>query len=348
MATAETDALEVVSSDQILAIDGRMKSLVDQYVAPFQNEGHRVRALMSLMYDPDKLGLRYEATETRTAIDTVTYGGGNCISLANAFVALSRYAGLEAEFISARMQENWQAQNDLFFVSRHITARVKLESGAFATIEFEWIVPPEQARYWNITDERAFAEFYSNIAVDRLESGDLGAAVANLRQAIELDPTYTHAWNNLGVVFGRMGRATEAEQAYLAALRIDRSNLSALNNLELLYHGQGKSVLAAKLQKRLDQYRRRNPYYLIELAKEHISDGSYDQAVKLAKKAIRKQEDEHHFYFVLASAYAYMARLDKFEEYLMKAQFHAEGGDSQSRYQKKLELLHRDTTMTGS
>lgn len=328
---------------EILALDDRLKNLVDEHVTPSMTKAVKVRSLMNLMYNPDKLGLVYQAAETRTAIETVDNGGGNCVSLANTLVALGRYAGLKVDYISARLEENWQRQGDYLLVSRHTTARVEVDAGAFVTIEFEWIIPRGEGRYDVISDERAFAEFYSNLAVDLMGSGDTAGAIAYLQRALEVDPEFASAWNNLGVVYRRAGQVENAEEAYKRALRRDRSNLSAMINLELLYRNLGRQEKAEKYQKRLERYRRRNPYYLIELAEECIAEGDYTAAVKFAKRAIRRRKSEHHFYFVLARAYAHTDRSERCERSLEKAFSRAPGEDSRARYQQKLELVRQGT-----
>ncbi|MCP4897213.1 MAG: tetratricopeptide repeat protein [bacterium] len=342
VSTATSQSHSIPNQDQILALDSHLKDLVEEKVMRFMSTEQRVRALMSLMYDPDKMGLVYQTAETRTAVEAVKHGGGNCISLANTLVALGRYAGLHVEFVSAQLKENWKRQGDVLLVTRHTTARVELDSGAHVTIEFDWIIPRGKGRYEVISDERAFSEFYTNLAVDLMAAGKSAAAVTHLDQALRIDPKFTYAWNNLGVAYRQLGQVEEAERAFRQSLKMDRMNLSALINLDLLYRSLGQKI-AVKLQRRLDNYRRRNPYYLIELAEECITEGEYKAALRLAKKAIRKQEDESHFYFVLARAYAYLDRFRQLEKSLEKAQSRAENEDSRARYQRKLDLVRRRT-----
>ena len=67
--------------------------------------------------------------------------------------------------------------------------------------------------------------------------GLLEEAIAVLRQATSLRPTYANAYHNLGNVLDRAGRVEEAKQAYHAALRINpaleeaRYNLAALGDM---------------------------------------------------------------------------------------------------------------------
>jgi tetratricopeptide (TPR) repeat protein len=56
-------------------------------------------------------------------------------------------------------------------------------------------------------------------------------AVEAYRRVVALDPGYAAAWNNLGLLFHRMGRYAEAREAYQAALRADAALAEAAYNL---------------------------------------------------------------------------------------------------------------------
>ena len=68
----------------------------------------------------------------------------------------------------------------------------------------------------------------------------------------------------------------------------------------------GNTKKAEKYSKKLERYRRKNSYYMIELSKQEIENGNYSKALRWAKKGIKKHSEEHEFYFVAAKAYAYL------------------------------------------
>ena len=53
------------------------------------------------------------------------------------------------------------------------------------------------------------------------------------QRAIDLDPTYAPAWNNLGIAFEQEGRFDEAREAYEAALNLDPDNFMIEQNYDL-------------------------------------------------------------------------------------------------------------------
>jgi Flp pilus assembly protein TadD len=136
-----------------------------------------------------------------------------------------------------------------------------------------------------------------------------------------------------------MNQLDKAEYAYQQALSKNKSDLSALNNLAILYQMTGKIKNAEKYSEKLEQYLRKNPYYMIKLAKQEIEKGNYSEALKWAKKAIKKHGDEHEFYFVAAKAYAYLGDKDKAMLNLELSEKYALQSRNKSQYSRKLELL---------
>jgi len=58
-------------------------------------------------------------------------------------------------------------------------------------------------------------------------------ALYRWQRAIDLDPTYAPAWNNLGIAFEREGRFDEAREAYETALDLDPDNFMIEQNYDL-------------------------------------------------------------------------------------------------------------------
>lgn len=79
-----------------------------------------------------------------------------------------------------------------------------------------------------------------------LRLGRLGQAERLLRRAVDMDPTYAPAWNNLGVVLMETGRIGEATEVFRRAYATDNGNSDQIrDNLRLAlsrledrgYHG---------------------------------------------------------------------------------------------------------------
>ena len=323
----------------ILALNARMRSMIDLFVKPIDYKDRRAQELYRLMFDADKFALQYDNSYTKTAIETVETGSGNCVSLANAFVAMARYAGLNARFLNVRVPDNWQRESDVYYKLTHISASVKVSVTDYLAIEYQWMGTLNRAKKEIISDEQAFGSFYSNRGIELLMNDNFDAAIEHLQYAVKLDPDSAHNWSNLGTAYRRMNKLDEAEQAYKRALKEDRDDPTALNNLAFLYQLRGETKLAAKYNKRLERYHLKNPYYLIKLAKDEMQKGDFDKALRYTRKAIRKRDDEHEFYFVAAKIYAHMGKTEKAMENLELAEKYAMNARNRNLYARKLELL---------
>jgi Flp pilus assembly protein TadD len=329
----------VINTEEILALNERMRSMVDLFVKPVRNKERRAQELYKLMFDADKFALKYDNSYTKTAAETVESGSGNCVSLANTFVAMGRYAGLDVNYLDVNVPDNWQRESDVYYQLKHISASVKVSATDYLGIEYEWMGAIGTAKPRTIKDERAFGSFYSNRGIELLMQDNLDAAMKNLERAIKLDPDNPNNWSNIGVAYRRLNKLDEAEQAYRRALELDNSDLTALNNLAILYQVTGKSSLATRYNNRLERYRRKNPYYLIKLASDEIKSGDYAEALKYTKQAIRKYEEEHEFHYIAAKIYAHQGDTEKAMASLESAEKYAISARNRDLYSRKLELL---------
>ena len=329
----------LIETDEILKLDATMRRMVDQYVKPISNKEQRAQALYDLILGPDQLAIKYDNSHTKTAAETIESGSGNCVSIANAFIAMGRYADLKVNYLQVEVPDDWQRESDLYYQFRHISAAIQIQPNEYLGIEFDWMggIDPERTR--KLTDEQGFSAFYSNRGVGLLMQDDMDAAMAHLLRAIEIYPDNSDNWTNLGVAYRRLNQLDKAEDAYQQALRRNKSDLSALNNLAILYQMTGKTKDAEKYRKKLERYRRKNPYYMIQLSNQEIEKGNYSKALRWAKKAIKKHSEEHEFYFVAAKAYAYLGDTDEAMHNLKLAEEYAHQSRNRDQYSRKLELL---------
>jgi len=94
------------------------------------------------------------------------------------------------------------------------------------------------AQQENLSGMQMQAREYRRQGFSLQKSGDLDQAVAMYQKAIELDPLYAIAFNDLGIIYESRGQIDRAEQSYIKALRVDSKFLSAITNLALLYENQ--------------------------------------------------------------------------------------------------------------
>jgi tetratricopeptide (TPR) repeat protein len=80
----------------------------------------------------------------------------------------------------------------------------------------------------------------NNFGAELLQQGKLAEAIAELQQAVALDPMYAAAFRNLGYARDRAGQGDEAIAAYRRALALEPRDALTLNNLGVLYDKAGR------------------------------------------------------------------------------------------------------------
>lgn len=79
------------------------------------------------------------------------------------------------------------------------------------------------------------AKDYRARGLELQRSGDLDSAMSFYRKAIELDPLYAVAYNDIAVLYEAKADMEKAEENYLRAIKADKNYLSVYSNLALLY-----------------------------------------------------------------------------------------------------------------
>ena len=77
----------------------------------------------------------------------------------------------------------------------------------------------------------AMAQVEFGISVAR--AGLWDEATYRWERAVEIDPTYAAAWNNLGIAYEQKGMFEEALEAYETALDLEPDNLNIQQNYDL-------------------------------------------------------------------------------------------------------------------
>jgi len=88
---------------------------------------------------------------------------------------------------------------------------------------------PAVARADARADSKEQVEFGIRVA----QNGLWNEALYRWQKAVELDPSYAAAWNNLAIAYEHEGKFEEAKKAYEKALQLDPKNLLIRQNYDL-------------------------------------------------------------------------------------------------------------------
>ena len=82
-------------------------------------------------------------------------------------------------------------------------------------------------------DARSEAQEQVEFGIKVAQNGLWKEAAYRWEKAVELDPTYAAAWNNLAIAYEHDGKFEEARKAYEKAVELDPKNLLIRQNYDL-------------------------------------------------------------------------------------------------------------------
>jgi Tfp pilus assembly protein PilF len=82
-------------------------------------------------------------------------------------------------------------------------------------------------------DGRAKSKEQVEFGIQVAQNGLWNEAMYRWQKAVELDPTYAAAWNNLAIAYEHEGKFSEADKAYKKAIELDPKNLMIRQNYDL-------------------------------------------------------------------------------------------------------------------
>ena len=83
------------------------------------------------------------------------------------------------------------------------------------------------------TGDRDGAKSQVEFGIKVAQTGLWKEATYRWEKAVQLDPSYAEAWNNLAIGYEQEGRFEDADKAYQKALKLDPKNLAIRTNYDL-------------------------------------------------------------------------------------------------------------------
>jgi Flp pilus assembly protein TadD len=335
------DPPAMVSSDEVMALSDDMWEFLKNRISRRAGNPVKLKQLTGAMFNEEFFGLEYDEV-TRTAAETFAARQGNCLSFTFMFVVLARGVGLDAHFQEVEIPSEWTFARDTYILNRHINIHVGFKFRGIPDKIVDFNIADFEADYDMrvVSDDRALAHYFNNLGAELMQDGEMTAAFYAIRRAItENDRNFAPAWDSLGTLYRRKGLAYHAEAAFLQALEIDKSDLTAMSNLTSLYDRRGEPKLAARYRKKVNSYRMRNPYYRFQLARiaYHLED--YDLAINHLKYALRKDREEDSFCALLGLVYLQTGDEEKSRRWMARAEEYAKTDKMKGIYSSKIDRL---------
>jgi Flp pilus assembly protein TadD len=82
-------------------------------------------------------------------------------------------------------------------------------------------------------EDRDAAKEQVDFGIKVAQNGLWREALYRWERAVQLDPTYAEAWNNLAIAYEHAGRFDDARKAYETAIKLDPKNMLIQQNYDL-------------------------------------------------------------------------------------------------------------------
>ena len=337
-------ALVRTDTPPLLAISDDMRDFVDDYVVGSQRQ--RLRSLHQGLQSPAMVGVDYDPLADGTASEVFHSGAANCLSYAHLFVAMARYAGLDARYLSVSLRPEWSRHGKQIAVRQHVNVAVRLRNGEEYVVDIDPVSRSRIAGANLLDDDEAAALYHGNLAMDALLQQDLEVAYAHAIRALYLGPRIDWLWVNLGAIYRQTEQNLAAEEMYRVALRINPDSRSAMNNLAVLFDALGDREQSMFWQKLVLERQVQNPFYHYHLGETAEAAGDLDTALAHYLEAIELKKSQAEFYFRVAQLYLAREQREESRRYALKAIEHARMVGERTEYRSFLNNLDRDEIVT--
>ena len=276
-----------------------MAIALDARIRPHWSDQKKLTQLKQYLFSQSELGVRYDASHTKPAINTYHSRSGNCLSIATLFVATARHVGLVANFRVVSLTPTWDHQGATMVRYEHIVAHGTFSNGHTYVVDFLPTASFDDDITQDISDRQALAHYYNNLGAEHIVRNDHDNAILSLQQALGVDPNFADAWNNIGTAYKNTGVDDFAAYSYHRALHVDPRHYSTISNLALFYRKSGLPDAANHFEKRAERYRKKNPYIHYFRAQTAIRNGQTEKARQHLQRAIKRKPYEPAFHALL-------------------------------------------------
>lgn len=341
-----------IDAGQVFALSDAMRLYVQTQVRHAARNGNPRMALYEALYDKSRLKLEYDAAMTRNARETFETRSGNCLSLVIMTAALAHELGLQVRYQEVLGEASWSRSGDMYFVAGHVNLVLGQRLGespnnydAKGLMVIDFLPSGDVAGYRTreISEATVLAMYMNNRAAETMSQGQLDQAYWWARAALLQDPSFSGAYNTLGVIQFRHGDLAQARRTLAHALMRAPDNTLLLSNLAQVLEASGLPDEALPLRRRLLALQPQPPFHYFNLGKAAMQQNDYVKAIQLFSREIARDPYYHEFHFWLAQAYARLGQLALADRQLELAMDNSTTRREHGLYAAKLQRLRATT-----
>jgi tetratricopeptide (TPR) repeat protein len=130
----------------------------------------------------------------------------------------------------------------------------------------------------------------------------LEEASEHYQQALDKDPAFAEAHNNMGFLLTKQGRTAEAIEEYRKAIELNTNRAEFYNNLGNLLATQGRTTEAIEQLQKALEVEPDNAKVRYNLANILMAQGRWDEAIEHYQRALEQMPDSTHAHYQLGLA----------------------------------------------
>tara|TARA_R110002167_G_scaffold8206_9_gene38118 strand:+ start:28578 stop:29765 length:1188 start_codon:yes stop_codon:yes gene_type:complete len=343
---AGVEQINIETEQDIFHLEEEAKAFVKKAVGKTGKPLEQIKSLVYALFDHADFNLLYDGNANTTANETFVSKAANCLSLSIMTYALAEEAGFNTQFQDVDIPEYWTRKQGFSMLNGHINLRLspKFDSNVnqYSNKGFQVDFDPLSTRNHKkrfVAKKTVVAMYYNNKGADALVNERLNEAYAYFRAALITDDEFDSTAINLGLLYRLKGYLQQAEDSYNYALNLNPNNLTAWENLAYLYQTSDRLDKANRILAKVEEQRKTNPYYYINLGEQKLEADLYHEALSYFKQALSLDRESHEVYFGLAQVYFELGELDLTQHYLELARDYSFSLSDEKRYKSKLSFL---------
>ena len=342
--------ISVESPEDIMHVSDEAHAFIQSVKAEWSNDPRdRLDNFIEAIFQHGQQGIDYFTDANYSVSDTFFLRRANCLSLTLMAYALAKEAGFSASLNVVEIPEYWSRKQGYSILNGHINVTItdvhmgKAINSRVVDFDRRMVSQKFDSKIIQLND--VIAMYYNNKAAMAIIEGAHEVGFAYLAKSLEVQPLLDQAWVNLGVLYRMNNKYDAAEESYLRAIHNVPDDLTAKENLAVLYRYQGKFVHAAALEDEVRRQRESNPYYHLILGDEAYDRGRINEAHTHYRRAYRLDRQNHLVLSALSKTAYMRGLLEDAEQYLQRAKNHARQDVDRERYTAKLAVLSGITTL---
>jgi Flp pilus assembly protein TadD len=167
------------------------------------------------------------------------------------------------------------------------------------------------------------------------------ASYHSLKQALEIDPTFSKAYFGLGYIFSRFEMSDAAVRMYEMSLRFDPNHVDSMNNLGMMFYHSGNFDDALFLFQKAVSLDPQNPDYVYNLGSLYLDKNQPEYALMAFQKASSLRSNDAAIYNDLALTYEKLGKKLEAQDSWQKVLQYANNAELIDQAKTHLDFLQK-------